>query len=83
MKGLKGKHDAGAGDPDGFDKMLYLNLGSPIRLTRVLAPAMVKKGDSNIINISSVAGKPWQAFASCLTSRWSAVDGLQVQDACQ
>ena len=51
------------GDPDAFDKLLYLNLSSPIRLTRVLAPAMAEKGDdANIINISSVAGRPLEVL---------------------
>lgn len=45
-----------AGDVDATDKLLYLNLAAPMRLTRVLAPAMAKKGDCVIINISSVAG---------------------------
>jgi short-subunit dehydrogenase len=44
------------GDSDAADKLLYLNLASPMRLTRVLAPAMAEKGGTCIINISSVAG---------------------------
>ena len=60
----------GIGDPDAFDKLLYLNLSSPIRLTRVLAPAMAEKGtDGNIINISSVAGRPLR-FLSQEPGHW-------------
>ncbi|KAK9826386.1 hypothetical protein WJX81_006601 [Elliptochloris bilobata] len=44
------------GDIDAADELLYLNLNSPIRLTRVLAPAMAENGGGDIINISSVAG---------------------------
>lgn len=61
--------DVETGDPDAFDKLLYLNLGSPIRLTRVLAPAMAERGgDANIINISSVAGKVLGPFPVCLAA---------------
>ena len=65
----------GIGDPDAFDKLLYLNLSSPIRLTRVLAPAMAKSADdANIINISSVAGRPHQKYSLniAIGSLWNA-----------
>ena len=64
----------GIGDPDAFDKLLYLNLSSPIRLTRVLAPAMAEKGgDANIINISSVAGRPHR-FLFFESGHWLAME---------
>ena len=46
-----------AGDPDKWDTLLKLNLGTPLRLTRRLAPKMAgKPNHSYIINISSIAG---------------------------
>ena len=48
-----------AGDPDKWDALLQLNLGTPLRLTRRLAPKMAgKPNHSYIINISSIAGSP-------------------------
>ena len=46
-----------AGDPDKWDTLLQLNLGTPMRLTRRLAPKMAgKPNHAYIINISSIAG---------------------------
>ncbi len=58
-------YDVGTGDPEAFDKLLNLNLGSPICLTRVLAPAMAEQGgNANFINKTSSAGKPYQTLSS-------------------
>jgi len=43
------------GNPDDWEKMTQLNLLAPMRLTRRLSPAMVKKGGGLIINIGSIA----------------------------
>jgi dehydrogenase/reductase SDR family member 4 len=39
-----------------FDKMVEVNLKSAYRLTRLVAPGMVKQGSGSIINIASIAG---------------------------
>jgi len=44
------------GDVDAFDRMMYLNVNAPMRLTRLLAPNMVEKQSGVIINIGSIAG---------------------------
>lgn len=44
------------GDPDEWDRMLYLNLHAPMRLTRRLAPSMIKQKQGVILNIGSIAG---------------------------
>ena len=47
-----------AGDADEWDKMLQLNLHTPLRLTRGLAPSMAgKPNHAYIINIDSIAGR--------------------------
>eukprot|EP00048_Salpingoeca_helianthica_P017549 m.237808 g.237808 ORF g.237808 m.237808 type:complete len:245 (-) comp21401_c0_seq1:57-791(-) len=43
------------GNPDEWDTMLNVNLHAPMRLTRLLAPAMVMAGHGVIINMGSIA----------------------------
>jgi dehydrogenase/reductase SDR family member 4 len=43
-------------DDGQFDKMVEVNLKSAYRLTRLVAPGMVKQGSGSIINIASIAG---------------------------
>ncbi|MBZ5612188.1 MAG: SDR family oxidoreductase [Acidobacteriia bacterium] len=43
-------------DDSQFDKMVEVNLKSAYRLTRLVAPGMVKRGSGSIINIASIAG---------------------------
>jgi short-subunit dehydrogenase len=43
------------GNPDDWETMIQLNLAAPMRITRLLAPAMVEKGGGTIINLGSVA----------------------------
>lgn len=45
------------GDPDEWEQNIQINLTAPMRLTRRLTPAMVKKGEGYHVNISSSAGK--------------------------
>ena len=45
-----------AGSPDQWEKMIQLNLNTPMRLTHAFIPLMEKKGGGDIINISSIAG---------------------------
>lgn len=45
------------GDPDYWEKVIELDLITPMRLTRYVTAAMAKReGGGHIINISSVAG---------------------------
>ena len=62
-----------AGNADEWDKMLQLNLHTPLRLTRGLAPSMVDKPNhSYIINIDSIAGRqPMPNNAICEQTRHS------------
>ncbi|CAD7699351.1 unnamed protein product [Ostreobium quekettii] len=55
------------GDPDEWEKMMVADLTSPMRLTRLLSPAMVERKDGAILNISSVLGlEPhWSTAAYC------------------
>ena len=43
------------GDPDQWNSMITLNLVTPMRLTRALAPSLSQR-KGTIINMSSVAG---------------------------
>lgn len=54
-------------DDTQFDKMFDLNVKSAFRLTRLVAPGMVERGEGSIINIASVAGLKPQ-FESLLYS---------------
>lgn len=59
------------GDPDEWEKVIRVNMLSPMRLMRRLTPAMVEKGEGVIINIDSSAGlapKPGNAVYS--SSKW-------------
>ena len=47
--------DACSGEPDEWDRMLYLNLNGVMRLTRRLVPAMKAAGGGALINIGSIA----------------------------
>lgn len=56
-----------AGDPDEWEKVIKVNMLSPMRLMRRLTPAMVERGEGVIINIDSSAGlspKPGNAVYS-------------------
>ena len=56
-----------AGDPDEWEKVIKVNMLSPMRLMRRLTPAMVEKGEGVVINIDSSAGlspKPGNAVYS-------------------
>ena len=44
------------GNPDEWDSVLKTNLSAPMRLTRILAPKMVDKGNGYILNIGDVEG---------------------------
>eukprot|EP00457_Paulinella_chromatophora_P011381 gb/GEZN01011517.1/.p1 GENE.gb/GEZN01011517.1/~~gb/GEZN01011517.1/.p1 ORF type:complete len:260 (-),score=40.32 gb/GEZN01011517.1/:235-1014(-) len=44
------------GQPDEWDVMMALNLLTPMRLTRLLAPHMVSRGWGVVVNIGSIAG---------------------------
>ncbi len=58
---------ASVGDPDEWEKVIRVNMLSPMRLMRRLTPAMVDKGEGEVINIDSSAGlapKPGNAVYS-------------------
>lgn len=44
------------GNPDEWDTVLKTNLSAPMRITRMIAPKMVQKGDGYILNIGDVEG---------------------------
>mmetsp|Transcript_91191 Transcript_91191/g.266948 ORF Transcript_91191/g.266948 Transcript_91191/m.266948 type:complete len:242 (-) Transcript_91191:44-769(-) len=48
--------NATVGDPNEWDRMMFLNLNGPMRLTRSLVPSMVTTGYGVVINIGSIAG---------------------------
>eukprot|EP00930_Biecheleria_cincta_P042921 TRINITY_DN29532_c0_g2_i1.p1 TRINITY_DN29532_c0_g2~~TRINITY_DN29532_c0_g2_i1.p1 ORF type:complete len:242 (+),score=41.14 TRINITY_DN29532_c0_g2_i1:74-799(+) len=47
--------NASEGDPDDWDRMMYLNLNGVIRLTRRLVPKMIERQSGTIINMGSIA----------------------------
>lgn len=61
--------NATEGDVNDVDRMMYLNVNGPMRLTRLLAPYMVEKQSGVILNIGSIAAiEPmsgtWAAYAA-------------------
>ena len=50
-----GRRNADDGEPDEWERMLALNVLTPMRLTRRLAPSMIERGRGTIINVGSVA----------------------------
>lgn len=60
-----------AGDPDGWDRTIDINLLGPMRLTARLAPAMAARGGVVIINTGSLAGtKPMEKNLHYAASKW-------------
>ena len=43
-------------EPDAIEEMIALNLTAPMVLARLLLPAMIRRGEGHIVNISSLAG---------------------------
>lgn len=59
------------GNPDDWEKVMALNLMTPMRLTRILSPAMADKEEGVILNIGSVAGmEPMTASCTYAASKW-------------
>ncbi|KAL4458634.1 hypothetical protein ABPG75_013499 [Micractinium tetrahymenae] len=65
---LTGEAEAVVGDPDAWEAMLYTNTLGPMRLTRLLAPAMAQRGGGLIVNTGSLAG----TFASASSAPYCA-----------
>lgn len=53
--GIGVQGEALAGDPDGWERLLQVNVLAPMRLTRRLAPAMAERERGTIVNIGSIA----------------------------
>ncbi|UCD24333.1 MAG: SDR family NAD(P)-dependent oxidoreductase [Gemmatimonadota bacterium] len=54
-------------DPDTIIRTVRVNCTAPMRLTHLLLPAMVRRGEGHIVNMSSIAGKrgaPYDAIYS-------------------
>ena len=51
-----GGSDVLKGDPNGWDTTVDINLAAPMRLTRLLAPEMARKGGGACIFTGSLAG---------------------------
>ncbi|DBA73201.1 hypothetical protein WJX77_010872 [Trebouxia sp. C0004] len=59
------------GNPDDWDRTLYINLNAPMRLTRHFAPAMKEKGAGWILNIASIESTiPYPSAPAYATSKW-------------
>ncbi len=68
-----------AGNPDFWEELIQLDLETPMRLTRHLAPAMAKRGGGHIINLSSVLGlEAVKGFAAYSAAKFGAhiISGL-------
>ncbi len=59
-----------------FDHVLALNLETPFRLTRALAPAMAEAGWGRIVNVASVYGIVSRVGRAMYTSTKAALIGL-------
>eukprot|EP01066_Platyproteum_vivax_P012306 Platyproteum_vivax@DN5594_c1_g1_i1.p1 len=58
-------------DPNQADEVLQVNLHTPIRMTRHLAPAMVERKSGTIINIGSIGGlDAFPSSAAYSASKW-------------
>ncbi|KAL0045638.1 hypothetical protein WJX82_000342 [Trebouxia sp. C0006] len=59
------------GNPDDWDRTLYINLNAPMRLTRHFAPAMKEKGAGWILNVASIeSSTPYPSAPAYATSKW-------------
>ena len=55
------------GDPERLEKVIRVNLAAPIRLTRLLLPSLVDRGEGAILNVTSLGAYlpvPYQAVYS-------------------
>lgn len=64
------------GDPEDWDTMIDTNVKGLLYVTRTIAPVMKKKGDGQIINIGSIAGKEVYANGNVYCASKHAVDAL-------
>jgi short-subunit dehydrogenase len=55
--GLPGSGRLESFTPEELDRVIDVNLRSPVQLTRALMPAMVERGRGHIVFVSSMAGK--------------------------
>jgi short-subunit dehydrogenase len=62
--GLPGTGRLESFTPEEIDRVLDVNLRSPVQLTRVLLPAMLERGSGHVVLISSLSGKIGSSRAS-------------------
>jgi len=48
--------DLAAMPPETADRLIALNLAAPVRLTRLLLPGMLERGDGHLVYVTSIAG---------------------------
>ena len=54
--GMEGAFPYDKVELDSIEEMIALNLTAPMLLTRLLLPAMIRRGEGHVVNISSLAG---------------------------
>nr|MBA2745094.1 SDR family oxidoreductase [Flavisolibacter sp.] len=73
----KGVHEKLAeGDPEKWQSVININLMGTLRFLRAFLPSMVKKGNGDIIFISSVAANQAYAFGGIYAASKAAMDAI-------
>ena len=68
---------------DDIDRVLAINVRTPLVLSAALAPAMLKEGRGAIVNVSSLSGLRGSSFQAAYSASKGALDALTRSLACE